>query len=94
MLRLSYPDVVMEPSSADIKKALARLASCIVEATKLFVRWMDGTCLEAHPIPGLHGSCKLSTTCPSELTTGPHGYGCSPILYFCIVCWAKTREAE
>ncbi|BDA41784.1 probable Dynein-1-alpha heavy chain, flagellar inner arm I1 complex [Coccomyxa sp. Obi] len=53
MLRLSYPDVVMEPSSADIKKALARLASCIVEGTKSFVRWMDGTCLEAQPIPGV-----------------------------------------
>ncbi len=60
-LRLSYPDVVMEPSSADIKKALARLASSIVEGTKSFVRWMDGTCLEAQPIPGLHGSCITSS---------------------------------
>lgn len=64
MLQLSYPDIAMQPTTADIKKALARLALCLVESTKLFVRWMDGTCLEAQPIPG-----QLTMPCAETLGT-------------------------
>jgi hypothetical protein len=59
MLRLSYPDIIMQPNAADIKKALARLALRIMESSKPFVRWMDGTCLEAQPIHGQSSLCHL-----------------------------------
>jgi dynein heavy chain len=51
-VHLARPDIVIQPPLGDVKKALARLAACIVEGTKSFTRWMDGTCLEAAPIPG------------------------------------------
>jgi dynein heavy chain len=51
-LHLSHPDVVLQPNVADMKKGIARLALALVESGRQFVRWMDGTCLEAAPIPG------------------------------------------
>lgn len=59
VLRLSYPDIIMQPNAADMKKALARLALRIMESSKPFVRWMDGTCLEAQPIHGQSSLCHL-----------------------------------
>ena len=60
-LHLSHPDVVLQPNVADIKKGVARLALALVESGRQFVRWMDGTCLEAAPIPG---ACLHACTCP------------------------------
>ena len=51
-LQLSRPDVIVHPNAAEVKKMVARLALALVESAKQFVRWMDGTCLEAAPIPG------------------------------------------
>jgi dynein heavy chain len=51
-MHLVNPEVVVQPSAHDIKKMINRLAKGIVESGKPFVRWMDGTCLEAPEIPG------------------------------------------
>lgn len=34
------------PLHAQVNKALGRLVRSLVESTKSFVRWMDGTCIE------------------------------------------------
>lgn len=36
----------MSPTIADIAKILSKLWRNMVESTKLFIRWMDGTCIE------------------------------------------------
>lgn len=55
-----------------MKKALARLALCMVDATKLFVRWMDGTCLEAAPIPSQLPYCLPGSYAHTEATHSMH----------------------
>ena len=77
-LHLSHPDVVMQPNVAEIKKAIARLALAIAESAKHFVRWMDGTCLEAAAIPGgglpaciSHGACSMPAARVSCYTSIP-----------------------
>jgi hypothetical protein len=42
-------DVVMNPPVNDIYKYLTKLGKNIVESSKLFVRWMHGSCLECAP---------------------------------------------
>ena len=37
-----------------VNKALGRLVRSLVESTKAFVRWMDGTCIETPEQAGLH----------------------------------------
>lgn len=44
---LSNPEVLVSPTIADIAKILSKLWRNMVESTKLFIRWMDGTCIEA-----------------------------------------------
>ena len=44
-------EVVSSPGINDMKKGLARLARHIAECGLSFVRWKDGTCLEAPEIP-------------------------------------------
>lgn len=51
-MHLVVSEVMVQPSCHDIKKAMARLANGILETTKAFVRWMDGTCIESAGIPG------------------------------------------
>lgn len=46
-LSLLPPEVVVSPSSAEVGRQLGRLLRNLVESAKPFVRWMDGTCLEA-----------------------------------------------
>ncbi|KXZ49756.1 DHC2 protein [Gonium pectorale] len=43
---LQTVDVVVQPPMAEVNKALGRLVRSLVESTKAFVRWMDGTCIE------------------------------------------------
>ncbi|GLI59150.1 hypothetical protein VaNZ11_000978 [Volvox africanus] len=43
---LQSVDVVVQPPMAEVNKALGRLVRSLVESTKSFVRWMDGTCVE------------------------------------------------
>lgn len=50
-MSLNNPEVVVQPSANDVKKVLGRLARNLVECSKPFVRWMDGTCLETPEIP-------------------------------------------
>ena len=49
-LSLSHPEIIMSPSVNDVNKSLGKLSKKFVECTKLFVRWMDGTCIEAPPV--------------------------------------------
>ena len=46
-LSLIQPEVVLVPSAVEVSKQLGRLLRNLVESSKPFVRWMDGTCLEA-----------------------------------------------
>ncbi len=46
-LLLLPPEVVVTPSSAEVGRQLGRLLRNVVESSKPFVRWMDGTCIEA-----------------------------------------------
>ena len=45
-LSLSNPEILVSPTIPDISKILSKLWRNMVESTKLFVRWMDGTCIE------------------------------------------------
>ena len=38
--------MVVNPSVQEVNKLLGRLVRSLVESTKPFVRWMDGTCIE------------------------------------------------
>ena len=51
-LQLLHPDIVMQPSAADIRRAVAGLLSSLHETAQPFARWMVGTCLEAAPVAG------------------------------------------
>ncbi len=51
-MSLNAPEIVVQPSINDAKKVLGRLARNLVECSKPFVRWMDGTCIEAPEIRG------------------------------------------
>ena len=46
-LALLQPEVVVAPSTGEASKQLGRMLRNLVESAKPFVRWMDGTCLEA-----------------------------------------------
>lgn len=48
-LALLASEVVVSPSMAEVSKQLSRLMRNVVDSAKAFVRWMDGTCLEAPP---------------------------------------------
>eukprot|EP00210_Caulerpa_lentillifera_P005286 g5050.t1 len=50
LITLSSPEILVTPSVNDINKSLGRVTRKFVECTKQFIRWMDGTCLEAPPI--------------------------------------------
>jgi len=43
---LSSPEVVVQPPISEVTKFLSRLVRNLVECTRPFVRWMDGTCIE------------------------------------------------
>ncbi|KAK3269901.1 Dynein heavy chain cytoplasmic, partial [Cymbomonas tetramitiformis] len=43
---LVHPEVVVQPPVTEVTKFLSRLVRNLVECTRPFVRWMDGTCLE------------------------------------------------
>jgi dynein heavy chain, axonemal len=51
-VRLVASEVMVQPSCHDVRKTMARLAKGILDSTKSFVRWMDGTCVETLEIPG------------------------------------------
>ncbi|KAJ3299892.1 Dynein heavy chain 10, axonemal [Borealophlyctis nickersoniae] len=46
---LSAPEIVIAPLSADIYKMMVKLARSIVDSTKQFHRWMNGTCIITPP---------------------------------------------
>lgn len=46
-LSLIQSEVVVVPSTVEVAKALQRLLHNMAESAKPFVRWMDGTCIEA-----------------------------------------------
>ena len=47
----SNQKIVTNPNSAEIRVALDKLESSIIEAAKYFPRWMDGTCICIEPKP-------------------------------------------
>jgi len=49
---LINPEIIPMPNPAAIKQTCLRLWNNVLNVTKLFVRWMDGTCIECEP-------CKL-----------------------------------
>lgn len=51
-LQLLHRDIVMQPSAPEIRKAVAGIMSRLHETSQPFVRWMDGTCLEAAAVAG------------------------------------------
>ena len=51
-LQLLHPGIIMQPSAAEIRRAVAGLLSSLHETSQPFVRWMAGTCLEAAPVAG------------------------------------------
>ncbi|KAI9351727.1 dynein heavy chain, N-terminal region 1-domain-containing protein [Zopfochytrium polystomum] len=46
---LAIPEIVVSPLSAEIYKMLVKFARSIVESTKQFHRWMNGTCIITPP---------------------------------------------
>ena len=58
-LQMLHSDIVMQPSAAEIKKALGGLLLRLHETALPFVRWMDGTCLEAASVPGAYSPCSI-----------------------------------
>lgn len=42
---LVSPDIVLSPSMTDVHRLLGRLVVSVVEVSKMFVRWMNGTCI-------------------------------------------------
>jgi dynein heavy chain, axonemal len=45
-LSLSNPEILVSPTLQDMSKMLSKLWRNMVESTKMFVRWMHGTCVE------------------------------------------------
>jgi hypothetical protein len=45
-LSLQNSDILMHPPVAEVNKVLGRLVRSLVDSTKPFIRWMDGTCIE------------------------------------------------
>ena len=50
-LSLSNPEILVAPTLQDMSKMLSKLWRNMVESTKLFVRWMHGTCVETPEQP-------------------------------------------
>ena len=46
---LSAPEIVISPLTPDIYKMMVKLTRNIVDSTKLFHRWQNGTCILAPP---------------------------------------------
>ncbi|EDO35852.1 predicted protein [Nematostella vectensis] len=46
---LSAPEIVLSPPANEIYKLVMQSVRDMVEGTKLFVRWMNGTCIETPP---------------------------------------------
>ncbi|KAI8825885.1 dynein heavy chain and region D6 of dynein motor-domain-containing protein [Fimicolochytrium jonesii] len=46
---LSAPEIVISPLSGEIYKMMVKLARSIVDSTKMFYRWMNGTCILTPP---------------------------------------------
>ncbi|XP_057295129.1 dynein axonemal heavy chain 10-like [Hydractinia symbiolongicarpus] len=46
---LSAPEIVLLPSAGELYKLLLQMVRDTVESTKLFIRWMHGTCIETPP---------------------------------------------
>ncbi|XP_044296574.1 dynein axonemal heavy chain 10 isoform X1 [Varanus komodoensis] len=46
---LSAPEIILQPNSVDIEKMCVHCIRDCVEITKLFVRWMHGTCIDCPP---------------------------------------------
>ena len=51
-LQLLHGDIMMQPSAPELRKAVASIMSRLHETSQPFVRWMDGTCLEAAAVAG------------------------------------------
>eukprot|EP00958_Prasinococcus_capsulatus_P027403 scaffold5502_cov390-Prasinococcus_capsulatus_cf.AAC.6 len=48
-ISLCAPDVIIQPPLSEIARYMARTLRNMVESTRPFIRWMDGTCLETPP---------------------------------------------
>ena len=46
---LTAPEVHVSPPLPEINKVLSKIVKSVVESTKVFVRWMHGTCMETPP---------------------------------------------
>lgn len=46
---LSAPEIIISPMANEIHKMLFKLIRSIIESTKLFHRWMNGTCIFTPP---------------------------------------------
>ncbi|KAJ2996626.1 Dynein heavy chain 10, axonemal [Globomyces sp. JEL0801] len=46
---LSAPEIVISPSSQEIYKMIFKFVRTIIDSTKLFPRWMNGTCISTPP---------------------------------------------
>ena len=49
-LRLVGGEIVAVPGGSEVEKTLGKVARGLVECSKRFVRWMDGTCDTCPPI--------------------------------------------
>ncbi|GMH41526.1 hypothetical protein BSKO_09436 [Bryopsis sp. KO-2023] len=45
-MSLNNPEIIVQPPVSEVNKLLGRLVKNIVESTKPFLRWMNGTCIE------------------------------------------------
>ena len=45
--QLSAADIIVQPPVSEVTKLMGRLIRNIVECTRPFMRWMDGTCIDA-----------------------------------------------
>mmetsp|Transcript_53278 Transcript_53278/g.159518 ORF Transcript_53278/g.159518 Transcript_53278/m.159518 type:complete len:3881 (-) Transcript_53278:473-12115(-) len=65
---LSGKDVVVAPPIADIFKHVNRCIRLVIESPKKFVRWMNGTCIEAPPQPQGDGERKYVHSFYADVT--------------------------
>lgn len=94
-IQLSRPDIIVQPNAADVKKAVAHMALALVETGKQFVRWMDGTCLEAGPIPGMGSLTAHHHACVSSQSASMSRMeGMQPEQALCGVRAGASEEEE
>ncbi|KAJ3321068.1 Dynein heavy chain 10, axonemal [Boothiomyces sp. JEL0866] len=69
---LSAPEIIISPMSQEIHKMIFKFVRSIVDSTKLFHRWMNGTCIITPPQKVNEDEEMITFTFHSDLVGNPH----------------------